>query len=151
MAVGLEVEDLFDQGDDGGAEGFVVEAVLSFKALGVGVVLLEQIVAVYGGVVVAEEAVSVLAVKIGDALELLTLHHVEVLDDLTRNLEGLGTVLASVLEGVGGVGLHDLGHGGHVERRVYADLFVAEHLLGVHGSHGCAHYYIGLLLIDVLA
>ena len=81
---------------------------LSFKALGVGVVLLEEVVAVYRGVVVAEEAVGVLAVKIGDALELLALHHVEVLYNLPCNLEGLGSVLASVLEWICGVGLHDL-------------------------------------------
>ena len=99
---------MFDQGDDGGAEGFVVEAVLSLKALCIGVVLLEEVVAVDCGVVVAEQAVGVLAVKIGDALELLALHHIEILYNLSGNLECLGSVLASVLERVGGVSLHNL-------------------------------------------
>ena len=102
------MEYFLDQWDDGGAEGFVVEAVLSFKVLGVGVVLLEQVVAVYGGVVVAEEAIGVLAVKISDTLELLALHHIEILYNLSGNLECLGSVLASVLERVGGVSLHNL-------------------------------------------
>ena len=74
---GLETQNLFDQRNYRGFEGFVVEAVLSFKALGVGVVLLEEVVAVYRGVVVAKETVGILAVKIGDSLELLALHHVD--------------------------------------------------------------------------
>lgn len=105
---GLEAQNLFDLGNYCGFEGFVVEPVLTVKTLGVGVVFLEEVIAVDCSVMHAEQTVGVLAVKIGDALELLTLHHVEVLDDLSRYLEGLGAVLASVLERVGGVGLHDL-------------------------------------------
>ena len=103
-----DLQDLFDEGDNCGFEGFVVKAVLTVKALGVAVVLLEQVVAVDSGIVCAEKTVGVLAVKIGDAFELLTFHHVEVFDDLARYLKGLGAVLASVLERICGIGLQNL-------------------------------------------
>lgn len=103
-----QIKYLPDKRDHCGLEGFVVQAVLALKTLGVGVVLAEQVVTVNGCVTGPEQAVCVLAVKIGYSLELLTFHSVEVLDYLSRNPEFLLPVLASVLERIGGVGFHHL-------------------------------------------
>ena len=130
-----ELQNLLDKRNDCGFEGFVVQAVLSVKTLGVAVVFLEEVIAVDCGIVHAEQTIGILAIKIGYALELLTFHHVKVLYNLACNLKGFGSVLASVLERICGVSLHDLGHCGHVERRIHAYLFVSEHLLGIHGAH----------------
>ena len=145
-----QIKNLFDKRDYCGLEGFVVQAVLALKTLGVGVVSAEQVVAVNGSVVSSEQTVGVLAVKIGYPLELLPFHSVEVLDYLPGNLEILLSVLAAVLEGIGGTRFHHLGHGGHVEGGVHAYLPEPEHLLGIHGSHGRTHNYIGFVLLAVL-
>ena len=129
-----EGEDLFDEGDDGGAEGFFVEAVLAVEADGVGIVFLEQVVGVDGRIVDAEKAPGVFLVKVGDALELLHLHHKEMLDDFFGDAKILGVVLAAVQEFMD-AGAQHLGEFGHIEGRIDANLAVTVHLLGIHPAH----------------
>ena len=129
-----EGEDLLDEGDDGGAEGFFVEAVLAVEADGVGIVFLEEVVGVDQWVVDAEKAPGVFLVKVGDALELLHLHHKEMLDNFFGDPEVLGVVLAAVEEFMDARTQH-FGEFGHIEGRIDTNLAIAVHLLGVHPAH----------------
>ena len=140
-------EDLLDEGNDGGAEGFFVEAVLAVEADGVGIVFLEEVVGVDQRIVDAEKAPGVFLVKVGDALELMHLHHKEMLDNLFGDTEVLGVVLAAVQE-LMNAGAQHLGEFGHIEGRIDANLAVTVHLLGIHPAHRSTDNQVRLLRSD---
>ena len=72
--------------------------VFAIEPLCILVILLEQIVGIDRGVVNAKQSVGILLVKGCDALELLTFHHIVLLNDFLGDLEGLLVVLTSIEE-----------------------------------------------------
>ena len=78
------------------AEHLFIEAVLAFKARGLGVVLAEKIVGVDRGVVDAEESPAELLLLRSYVLKLLTLHLIEMLNDVASDAEGFLVILAAV-------------------------------------------------------
>ena len=78
------------------AEHLFIEAVLAFKARGLGVVLAEKIVGVDCGVVDAEESPAELLLLRSYVLKLLMLHLIEMLNDVASDAEGFLVILAAV-------------------------------------------------------
>ena len=138
-------ENLFDQGNDRFLQDRFGEVVVTVIADGIPVMLLEEVIGVHLLVVDAEEAVGVLPVEIGDALELGPFHHVEMLDRVPCYRKLLLIVLSPVQELVGTC-LESVGHMRHIEGWIHAYLPEPEHLLGVHPAHRCAYYQVRILL-----
>ena len=145
LAAFLSVVDVAYDGYEIVHRHLVGQAVLAVEAYRRGIVLVEEVVGVHYGVVVAEECDDACAlVGVGGVLEVVRRHLLILLYEALRHDELLHSVLARVLEHLLA---RELRHGvAHLEGWVHQYAVEAREHLGIHAAHRRAYDEVGLLL-----